>query len=145
MATAVTQYVMAHVFGSIDTLGASRGTAVITGVPGELHHIGALMVSDMLEANGWQVQFLGSNLPIPSILAAIAEAKPQLLGISVTMLFNVHHATRLIAEAKRTTGGVRVIVGGSAFRLGPWRDTGADDYSTDVRSAVALLCAGTPS
>jgi methanogenic corrinoid protein MtbC1 len=103
------------------------------------------MVSDMLEANGWQMQFLGSNLPIPAILAAIAEAKPQILGVSVTMLFNLHHATRLIAEAKRAAGQLRVVVGGSAFRFGAWRATGADDYASDVRSAVALLCPGPPS
>ena len=145
MATAVTQYVMAHVFGQIAPPRANRGVAIMTGVPGELHHVGALMISDMLEANGWQVQFLGSNLPIPAVLNAIAEAKPQMLGISVTMLFNLHHATRLIAEAKRATGLLRVIVGGAAFRFGPWRATGADAYASDVRSAVALLCPGTPS
>jgi methanogenic corrinoid protein MtbC1 len=145
MGTAVTQYVMAHVFGQIDPPLASRGVAIMTGVPGELHHVGALMVSDMLEANGWEVQFLGSNLPIPAVLGAIAEAKPHILAVSVTMLFNVHHATRLIAEAKRTAAHLRVVVGGAAFRLGSWHATGADDYATDVRSAVSLLCPGAPS
>jgi methanogenic corrinoid protein MtbC1 len=140
MATAVTQYVMAHVFGAIEPVGPSRGVAIMTGVPGELHHVGALMVSDMLEAEGWQIQFLGSNLPIASILGTIADARPQLLGISVTMPFNVHHARRLIAEAKRADPGVRVVVGGAAFRFDAWRDTGADNYAADVRSAVALLC-----
>jgi methanogenic corrinoid protein MtbC1 len=103
------------------------------------------MVSDMLEANGWQVQFLGSNLPIASILDTVAEAKPQLLGISVTMLFNVQHATRLIAQVKQAAGSIRVVVGGSAFRYGAWRATGADDYASDVRSAVARLCPGGPA
>ena len=145
MATAVTQYVMAHVFGRIQPPRVTRGVAIMTGVPGELHHVGALMVSDMLEANGWQVQFLGSNLPIPAVVAAIAEAKPELLGISVTMLFNLHHATRLIAEARRADGQIKVMVGGSAFRFASWRATGADDYATDIRTAVAQLCPGSPS
>jgi methanogenic corrinoid protein MtbC1 len=140
MATAVTQYVMAHIFGTIQSVAPSRGVALMTGVPGELHHVGALMVSDMLEAQGWQVQFLGSNLPIAAILGTIAEARPRLLGISVTMPFNLHHATRLVAEAKRADPGIRVVVGGAACRLDAWRDTGADDYAADVRSAIALLC-----
>ncbi len=140
MATAVTQYVMAHVFGTIASVAPTRGVAVMTGVPGELHHIGALMVSDMLEAQGWQTQFLGSNLPLDSILATIADTKPQLLGISVTMPFNLHHARRLLTEAKRADPRVRVVVGGAAFRFDGWRETGADDYAADVRSAVALLC-----
>jgi methanogenic corrinoid protein MtbC1 len=145
MATAVTQYVMAHVFGTVESATERRGVALMTGVPGELHHVGALMVSDMLEAHGWQVQFLGSNLPITSILRAHADAKPQLLGISVTMLFNRHHATHLIAEARRADPQVRVVVGGAAFRHDAWRDTGADDYAADVRSAIAQLCCGAAS
>jgi methanogenic corrinoid protein MtbC1 len=140
MATAVTQYVMAHIFGTIESIAPTRGIAIMTGVPGELHHVGALMVSDMLEAQGWQIQFLGSNLPIASILATIADTKPRLLGISVTMPFNLHHARRLITEAKLADPGVRVVVGGAAFRFDGWSDTGADDYATDVRSAIALLC-----
>jgi len=140
MATAVTQYVMAHVFGSIDSPSGSRGVAVMTGVPGELHHVGALMVSDMLEIHGWQVQFLGSNLPIASILGAITDAQPQILGISITMPFNLHHATRLIDQAKRVAPGLRAVVGGAACRGDAWRNTGADDYATDVRGAINLLC-----
>jgi methanogenic corrinoid protein MtbC1 len=145
MATAVTQYVMAHVFGTVDAATERRGIAVMTGVPGELHHVGALMVSDMLEAHGWQVHFLGSNLPIPSILSTLADTRPQLLGISVTMVFNLHHATRLIAAAKRAAPGVRVVVGGAACRGDAWRETGADDYASDVRSAIALLCGAVPA
>ena len=140
MATAVTQYVMAHVFGSIDSPSPSRGVAVMTGVPGELHHVGALMISDMLETHGWQVQFLGSNLPIVSILGAITDAQPRLLGISITMPFNLHHATRLIEQAKRVIPGLRAVVGGAACRGDAWRDTGADEYATDVRGAIDLLC-----
>jgi len=140
MATAVTQYVMAHVFGSLASVAPSRGVAVITGVPGELHHVGALMISDMLEARGWQVQFLGSNLPMAAILAAIGDAKPMLLGISITMPFNLHHAARLIAAARGADPGVRTVVGGAACRFDAWRATGADDYATDVRTAIRLLC-----
>lgn len=141
IATAVTQFVMAHVFGRIANVAASRGLALMTGVPGELHHVGALMVSDMLEAHGWQVQFLGSDLPIASIVDTIAATQPRLLGISVTMAANRHHATRLIEQARPAVGGLRVVVGGAAFGGGHWRDSGADDYASDVRGAIALLCA----
>jgi methanogenic corrinoid protein MtbC1 len=140
MATAVTQFVMAHVFARIDSVAATRGLALMTGVPGELHHVGALMVSDMLEARGWQVQFLGSDLPIASIIDAIAATQPRLLGISVTMAANRQQATRLIDQARLAVDGLRVVVGGAAFGGGHWRDSGADDYASDVRGAIALLC-----
>ena len=68
-----------------------------------------------------------------------------MLGISVTMLFNRHHATRLIAEARRADPRVRVVVGGAAFRHEAWCETGADDYAADVRSAITLRCSGPAS
>ncbi|MEO8520397.1 MAG: cobalamin-dependent protein [Acidobacteriota bacterium] len=140
MATAVTQYVMAHVFEHIPVPAARRGMAVITGVPGELHHVGAMMVADMLEAHGWQVQFLGSNLPVSSIVSTVSEARPSLLGVSVTMRDNLPQVAELIAGAKQAVGALRVVVGGAAFRAAGWTDTGADDYAADVRGAIALLC-----
>lgn len=141
MATAITQYVMAQVYAHIPPSNATRGRAVLTGVPGELHHVGALMIADMLEAHGWEAQYLGSNLPVPSVIGAVREASPDLLGISVTMLFNLHHATRLIQEVRDLGRPVRIVVGGGAFRVRrAWRDIGADDYAPDLRTAVSLLC-----
>lgn len=140
MATAVTQYVMAQVFERIPRPEVSRGLAILTGVPGELHQIGPLMIADMLEASGWAVQFLGSNLPIASVAAAIEDARPDVLGISVTMLFNVQHASRLVETARAIHQPLRIVVGGAAFRAGAdWRKTGADAYAADLKEAVALL------
>lgn len=142
MATAVTQYVMAQVFDRIVPPKDIRGTAVLTGVPGELHQIGAMMIADMLEANGYRVQFLGSNIPIPAIVTAIKDARPDVLGISVTMLFNLQHASRLIESVRALGQPIQIIIGGAAFRIVPdWQQTGADAYAADVRAAVALLCA----
>jgi methanogenic corrinoid protein MtbC1 len=146
MATAVTQYVMAKVFDRIEPPEMARGTAVITGEPGEFHHIGPLMIADMLEANGWRVQFLGSNLPIPAIVAAIKDARPDVLGVSVTMLFNLHEAARLIELVRALGDPMRIVVGGAAFRVAnDWRRTGADAYAPDLKGAVALLCSELPS
>lgn len=142
MATAVTQFVMAQVFERIEPSDANRGRVVLTGVPGELHHVGAMMIGDMLEAEGWRVQFLGSNLPVASIVDAVREARPDILGISVTMLFNIPHAAGLIEAVHALRQPVRIVVGGAAFRIAnQWRAIGADDYAPDVKSAVALLCA----
>ena len=141
MATAVTQYVMAQVFDRIQPPDAIRGSAVLTGVSGELHHIGPMMIADMLEANGWRVQFLGSNIPVPAIVAVIKDARPDVLGISVTMLFNLHQASRLIESVRALGHPIRIVVGGAAFRVATdWRQTGADAYASDLRTAVALLC-----
>lgn len=141
MATAVTQFVMAQVFERIERPERSRGRVILTGVPGELHHVGALMVADMLEARGWEVQFLGGNLPLSSVVTAVRDSKPDVLGISVTMLFNLHQAAGLIAAVRALDQPPRIVVGGAAFRAtNQWQTIGADGYAPDVKSALTLLC-----
>lgn len=54
----------------------------------ELHHVGANMVADVLEAHGWDVRYLGTNLPHRSILQAIREHQADWVGISATTLLS---------------------------------------------------------
>ncbi len=142
-ATAVTQFVMAQLFDRIGAGSGARGRLVMTGVEGEYHQIGALMVSDMLEACGWNVRFLGTNLPARSIVHAVGEHEADCLGVSVTMAFNIATARRLVQEARAELGAaLRVVIGGAALRHtgALWQELGADAYAPDVRSAIALLC-----
>lgn len=142
-ATAITQFVMAQLFDRIGAGTAARGRLVMTGVEGEYHQIGALMVSDMLESCGWNVRFLGTNLPTQSIIHAVGEHVADCLGVSVTMAFNIPTARRLLQEARAQLGAsLTVVLGGAALRdTGTlWQELGADAYAHDIRSAVALLC-----
>ena len=118
MATAITQYVLAQMYPHIPASGTRRGNMVITGVAGELHQVGANMVADVLEAQGYDVRFLGTNMPHGGILQAIKEHEADLLGISTTMLFNIPQVTRLAEEVREEFGprSPRIVVGGSAFR-----------------------------
>ena len=145
IATAITQYVMAQIYEAPDVEGAGRGTVVLTGVEGELHNIGAVMVGDLLETSGWRVRFLGTNLPAASILTVIRETAPSHVGISATMLFNVGAVRDLIGAIRSEFAErVTVVVGGAAFRTAPelWRQVAADGFATDLRGVQALF-AGT--
>lgn len=46
-----------------DPRGAVRGTAVLACAPGEHHDVGLLMLAVMLRADGWRVEYLGTNTP----------------------------------------------------------------------------------
>jgi MerR family transcriptional regulator, light-induced transcriptional regulator len=142
MATAITQYVVAQLYGRLPTSGTVRGNAVITGVEGELHQLGGNMVSDMLEAAGWNVRFLGTQLPHRDILRVIEDHAPTVVGISATMLYSLPKVADLVAAIRDRSGdGVRVVVGGGAFRAAPdaWADIGADGVAEDLRGAVELV------
>jgi methanogenic corrinoid protein MtbC1 len=144
MATAVTQFVMAQCFSPAGRPALCRGKIVLTGVEEEFHHLGANMVADVLEALGWDVRFLGTNLPHTGILEVIREHRPDWVGISATTLLSLPQASRLIAEIRTAfpEGAPGIVVGGSAFRFSPlaWREIGADAAAVNLDEAIALLC-----
>lgn len=140
MATAITQYVVGRLYTLFEMPERWRGNAIVTGVEGELHQLGANMVADVLEAAGWNMRFLGTQLPHRGVLEAIEAHEPRLLGISTTVLSNLPAAADLVAAARRSFGSdLRILVGGAAFGHGTaWREIGADAYGRDLRDAVAV-------
>lgn len=142
MATATVQYVIAQVYADLPEAAHSRGNAVVTGVAGEFHQVGANIVADMLESDGWNVRFLGTNMPHRGILAAIHETRTDLLGISATMLFNLPQVRALVHEVRESLGAraPRIVVGGGAFRLCPafCVELGIFGPAPDVAAAVQL-------
>jgi MerR family transcriptional regulator, light-induced transcriptional regulator len=138
-ATAVTQFVVAQLYTRMTPPPARRGNALVTGVEGELHQLGANMISDVLEADGWNVRFLGTQLPHADILDSIHQHEPRLVGISTTMLFNLPRVSNLVEGVRKQFGSeVHVVVGGGAYRNSPnmWREIGADGYGHDLRSGL---------
>jgi MerR family transcriptional regulator, light-induced transcriptional regulator len=142
MATAITQHVVARLYAHLDVPEERRGRALVTGVEGELHQVGANMVADILESAGWDVRFLGSQLPHRDILLAVEEHRPHVVAISATMLYNLPKVASLIADIRRVFGpDVRVVVGGGAFRASPgaWRELEADGFGQDLRDAIRVI------
>lgn len=142
MATAIAQWVVAQVYAQLPASSVQRGRAIVTGVEGELHQIGANMVADVLESLGWEVRFLGTQMPHQGILDAIEEHRADLLGISATMLFNVPQVTRLLTAVRQRFGDrtPKILLGGAAFRDAPalWEDLGAAGYGRDLRDVIRL-------
>jgi methanogenic corrinoid protein MtbC1 len=100
------------------------------------------MVADMLEADGWDVRFLGANVPSTAVLAAIDAHDPDLLGISATMLLNASRVAELVASVReRASDRPRIVVGGAAFRMAPElaAEIGADAIAEDVVAAVTTV------
>ncbi|HVT58896.1 MAG TPA: cobalamin-dependent protein [Thermoanaerobaculia bacterium] len=143
MATAIVQFVLAQLYPLLALPAPPRGNVIITGVEGELHQVGANMVADFLEANGWNVRFLGTNLPLVGIVHAVEEHGALVVGVSATMLFNVPKVRQLVDELRVGSGGGarRIVLGGSAFRSSPnlAGELGVDGVASDLRSVAALL------
>lgn len=139
VATAATEFALARFYSHVEPPSAHRGNVVVCGVQGELHQVGARIVADALEFDGWNVSFLGTNLPAEDVVTFAVAHDAVVAALSVTYESNVPNASALIS-ALRQDGppGIRIIVGGRPFRSSRdlWRRIGADACGTDLRSAL---------
>ena len=117
MGTAITQYVMSNLYQHLEIADQQRGKLVMTGVQGELHQVGANMVADVMEADGWDVLFLGTNVPDDGVLKSLRQHGADLFGISSTMLFNLPKVIQLVDKVRGEFGDtVKILLGGGAFK-----------------------------
>lgn len=138
--TAATQLVMSQLYPQIFTAERKGRSLVATCVGGELHEIGARMVADFLEMDGWDTYFLGANTPTPSILSMLADRRARLLAVSATMTFHVDAVRTLVAATRKSGLNVRIMVGGYPFNLAPrlWENVGADGYAPNAQEAAVV-------
>jgi methanogenic corrinoid protein MtbC1 len=143
-ATAIAQYVIAQLYPQLPATTRRLGSMVITGVLGEQHQVGANMVADAMDAAGYNVRFLGADLPNSGILRVVESHHADVLGISATMTVNLPGVVRLIKDlqAAPRIRPPRIVLGGAAFRsldILPAELRGLECIP-DLRAAIQLLC-----
>jgi MerR family transcriptional regulator, light-induced transcriptional regulator len=140
--TAATQVVMSLLYPNIFASERKGLRMVATCVSDELHEIGARMVADFFEMEGWDTYFLGANTPPEGILRALVDRDAQMLAISATMTFHVEKVTELISLVRQEglDARVKIMVGGYPFNLSSnlWKVVGADAYAHDAQQAIRM-------
>jgi MerR family transcriptional regulator, light-induced transcriptional regulator len=116
LASAVTQAVMADLAATASPGPTTGVRAVVACVEGELHDLGARMVADMLDLDGFRVRFLGADVPTDGLLAMLREESPGLLVLSAAMAERLVALRGAIARVRQTYGaGLRIFVGGQVM------------------------------
>lgn len=121
LASSIVTRVMSNIYVEMITNTQTKGKAVITAAPNEFHEIGAWMISDLLELDGWTVQYLGANTPMADLIQLMHSFLPDVLVISVTMFFNVSYITPLIDQLKSdpVLRSTQILIGGTAINAYP--------------------------
>ncbi len=110
-------------------------------VSGNDHAVGLRMVADAFLLGGWDVQYLGANVPTPALVAQAVEWKPDLVGLSVSFPQQLPVVKAIIAQLGARFGSARpaVIIGGLAInrfnRLAEM--VGADACMANAQAALA--------
>lgn len=116
------------------------GRVVIGTVQGDLHDIGKNLVASMLEGGGFKVIDLGVDVPPERFVEAAKEkdgtivALSALLTTTMTMMKTVIEALDKAGIRQKT----KVIIGGAPITQQFADEIGADGYSDNASSAVAL-------
>lgn len=113
-ATAISQFILAHVYQRA-TMRARNGHVVMVAcVAGEQHDFPARLLADALDLAGYEVRFLGADVPADELADALRADPPDVLALSITMPFNADGLRRCVARAREVTPQLRIAVGGHA-------------------------------
>lgn len=137
--TSVTQMAMAQMYPNI-LMNERKNKTLLCACPGtELHEMGARMVADIFENDGWDSIYLGAAVPEDAMLAAIRENHPDLIVLSVTMPPHLLMCRELVETIKREFPNSRIAVGGNAFRTTEhlWSQWPIDVHTEDARELLA--------
>jgi methanogenic corrinoid protein MtbC1 len=119
-----------------------RGKTLVAGcVSDELHDVGIRMVADFFEMDGWDIYYIGGNIPAQSLLEAVRDQQADVVALSSTMAFHLPVVRYLVRSlrADPKTVNVKIIVGGYPFNIVPdlWKQVGADAFAGNADDAVA--------
>lgn len=115
---------------------------------GERQELGGQMISDLMEADGWEITFLGGGAPADEILDLVGRTRPHVMILFGADAQSIPDARSLI-ELIREIGvcpTMNVIVSGGVFGRaeGLWREVGADIYADSARDVLAMANAAGP-
>jgi len=118
MATAITENLMIRLQPQLFSTERNGKKAVIACVANEYHQVGAKMVADIFEMNGWDGYFIGANTPNAELLRFIESKNPDLIGLSLSIYFNLPELQNTLSKIRQCFPFIPVMVGGQAFRWG---------------------------
>jgi methanogenic corrinoid protein MtbC1 len=143
LATATNSYVASNCYAPLARATTGGPKALIACTPEEMHELGPRMLADLLECDGWDVDFYGTSMPVRELIGAVRERRPHFVGLSAALVLHLGSVKRTITAIRGALGDDTppIIVGGNAFRGDGelWKQVGADMYAADASTAVEML------
>jgi DNA-binding transcriptional MerR regulator len=91
----------------------SRERILVTAPPEEEHDTVLLLLVLMLRRRGWDIIYLGANVPLENLEAAIEKAAPRLVVTAAQRLYTAAHLPAMAKTIRKT--GLSLAFGGGIF------------------------------
>ena len=114
-ATAISQAALAHLYQLAPRKPSVNRRVLVACVEGERHDMGARVVSDLLDFDGFDVFFLGADVPVDSLSDKVRAARPQLVILSMTMTFHQEALRRSVDAIRDDDPDLPIAAGGHGF------------------------------
>ncbi len=117
---------------------ANELTAACACLEGERHEIGLRGMAFALEAEGWNVHFIGADTPYATVVDYVRKARPDLLCVSFTAAKADSALTRgfaSVGKAVRLAGG-RFVAGGYFAGNFTAKDLSCDHVAASVTEGI---------
>lgn len=116
------------------------GKIVIGTVKGDLHDIGKNLVASMLEGCGFEVINIGIDVTCDKFVEAVKESHADILCMSALLTTTMTYMKDVIQalEEAGIRNRVKVMIGGAPVSQGFADEIGADGYSDNANTAVAV-------
>ena len=116
------------------------GKIVIGTVKGDLHDIGKKLVASMLEGCGFEVINIGIDVTCDKFVEAVKENHADILCMSALLTTTMTYMKEVIQalEEAGIRNQVKVMIGGAPVSQGFADEIGADGYSDNANTAVAV-------
>ena len=116
------------------------GKIVIGTVKGDLHDIGKNLVASMLEGCGFEVINIGIDVTCDKFVEAVKENHADILCMSALLTTTMTYMKEVIQalEEAGIRNQVKVRIGGAPVSQGFADEIGADGYSDNANTAVAV-------
>ena len=148
LATRVNRTIVDQLQNKLPRRPGKNQKVVVCCAPDELQELGAQMITDLFESDGWDVRFLGGGLTNDDILSFINEYAPAILLIYGTAPRQAPEVRRLIDTIKSVNAwpDMRILVSGGLFNRaeGLWQEMEADLYAADPVEALQVASGDTP-
>jgi methanogenic corrinoid protein MtbC1 len=139
MATAISHVVASRLFEEATPEPRLGKRVMVACVQGEFHEFPARLVADYLDLGGFDVLYLGANVPTDHLVAMLRDTAPDVLALSVTMSFNVPALREALGRVRESFPHQPVLVGGHALE---WEPALAKAYQVETCGAEPASVVG---
>ncbi len=117
----------------------AKGTVVLATVKGDVHDIGKNIVKVLFESYGYNVVDLGKDTAKETILDAVRQHNPKVVGLSALMTTTVLSMEETIAFLKANGVTTPIFVGGAVLNQALADEIHADGYTKDALEFVEAV------